>query len=64
MLRRNAPQADATEAWATEEAARLLADDDVAGLYGIGEPLHGVHPAVEAEVARMWRELEADDARS
>lgn len=52
------------EAWATEEAARLLSDDDVAGHFGIGEPLDGIHPAVEAEMVRMWRELEADDARS
>lgn len=61
MLRTSHPSAP-VEAWATEEAARLLADDDVAGRYGIGEPLHGVHPSVEAEVARMWRELEASDA--
>lgn len=48
--------------WAVEEAARLLSDDDVAGRFGIGEPLDGIHPSVEAEMVRMWSELEADDA--
>lgn len=50
------------EDWATAEARRLLADEEVAGAFLIGEELPNVPPAVLAEMELLWWDTELKGA--